>query len=229
MEPVRVSIDWIIESIISKTGSIIFTGPNGVGKTLLAIQTSMAALKKGRKVIYALTTMAPKNFVEVAESISIDLREPIENGSMVIVDCHTRGESTPYAKFHVSPESSLLEIRQKFLEAADYAENFCLVIDDLSTLLAYVPSENAFKFYQAIASDVRKSSATCIAVVVPDILEQKLTNLLYSLSEGVVEMTMEEMSGNLRRFLRIRFLRGVRHPTEWNEYVAGMRGLELIV
>ncbi|MEM4574507.1 MAG: hypothetical protein QXF45_08245 [Candidatus Caldarchaeum sp.] len=114
------------------------------------------------------------------------------------------------------------------MEAADYAENFFLVIDDLSTLLAYVPSENAFKFYQAIASDIRRSAATCIAVIVPEILKQKLTNLLYSLSKGVVEMTMEEMGGNLRRFLGIRFLRGVRHPTEWSEYITGIRALELI-
>ncbi|MCS6784231.1 MAG: RAD55 family ATPase [Candidatus Caldarchaeum sp.] len=225
----QVTINWVVETILGKIGSIIFTGPNGVGKTLLASQAAEKALKQGRKVIYALTTMAPQNFIDLAGSVSIDFRDYLSNDSMVIVDCHTRGEKTPFAKYTVSPESSLLEIRQKFLEAADYSDNFFLVIDDLSTLLAYVQSENAFKFYQAVASDVRRSNATSVAVIVPEILEQKLTNLLYSLSDGVVEMTMEEMGGNLRRFLRIRFLRGVRHPTEWIEYIIGLKGIELIV
>ncbi|MDW8083902.1 MAG: RAD55 family ATPase [Candidatus Caldarchaeum sp.] len=224
----QLSADWVIDTVISKNGSIIFTGPNGVGKTLLAVQAAEKALRRGRKSIYVLTTMAPQNFLDLANSVSVDLSQYLMNESMVIVDCHTRGESNSLAKYTISPEASLLEIRQKFLEAADYQKNFFLVIDDLSTLLAYVPSENAFKFYQAVASDVRRSGATCVAVIVPDILEQKLTHLLYSLSDGVIEMTMEEMGGNLRRFLRIRFLRGVRHPTEWNEYTIGLRGIELL-
>ncbi|MEM2024223.1 MAG: ATP-binding protein [Candidatus Caldarchaeum sp.] len=57
----QVSTDWIIETIMRKRGSIIFTGPNGVGKTLLAIQVVEKALREGRKCVYALTTMAPPN------------------------------------------------------------------------------------------------------------------------------------------------------------------------
>ncbi|MEM1976044.1 MAG: RAD55 family ATPase [Candidatus Caldarchaeum sp.] len=224
----EVSVEWILEAILGKTGSIIFTGPNGVGKTLLSIQAVEAALSKNRKTVYALTTMSPQTFLELAKSIGAEFDNHLEEGRLVLVDCHTRGENTYPAKYSISPEASLLEIRQTFLEAADYASNYFLVIDDLSTLLAYIPSENAFKFYQAVASDVRRNGGTCVAIIVPDILEQKLTNLLYSLSDGVVEMMMEEMGGNLRRFLRIRFLRGVRHPTEWSEYVIGLRGIELL-
>jgi hypothetical protein len=44
--------------------------------------------------------------------------------------------------------------------------------------------------------------------MVPDIHETRLTILLYSLAEGVVEMSLEEMGGALRCFVRIRFLRG---------------------
>lgn len=225
----QISFTRFVDTIVERKGSVIFTGANGVGKTLLAVQAAENALRKGRKVVYALTTMAPESFLELANSISVNLGKYLQNNSLVIVDCHTREESSSLAKYTVSPESSLLEIRQKLLEAAEYANNFFLVIDDLSSLLAYVPSENAFKFYQAVASDVRKSFSTSIAIIVPDILEQKLTNLLYSISDGVVEMTLEEMGGNLRRFLRIRFLRGVKHPTEWIEFTIGMTGIELLV
>ena len=41
-------------------------------------------------------------------------------------------------------------------------------------------------------------------------------------------MLFEEMGGNLRRFVRIRFLRGVRHPTEMLEFQIGARGIELL-
>ncbi|MEM4303236.1 MAG: RAD55 family ATPase [Candidatus Caldarchaeum sp.] len=224
----QVSTDWIIETIIRKRGSIIFTGPNGVGKTLLAIQVVEKALREGWKCVYALTTMAPQTFLDLAKSISVDFADDVEDGMLVIVDCHTRGEPSKLARYSLSPESSLLQIRETFLEAAEGAENYVLVVDDLSTLLAYVPSEPAFKFYQGIASDMRRNRATGISVLVPDVLEQKLTNLLYSLSDGVVEMALEEMGGNLRRFMRIRFLRGVRHPTEWNEFQIGLKGIELL-
>ena len=172
--------------------------------------------------------MAPRTFLEMASSISVDLYGAVQEGRLVIVDIHTRGEPGQFARYSVSPESSLLQIRETLLVAAEGEKNYMQVVDDLSTLLAYTPSEPAFKFYQAIAADLRRSNATGIAIIVPEILETKLTNLLNSLSDGVVEMFLEEMGGNLRRFVRIRFLRGVRHPTEMLEFQIGVKGIELL-
>jgi len=214
--------------LVSRPGSIIFTGVNGVGKTLLAIQAVDRALKQGRKCVYVLTTMAPRTFLEMASSISVDLYGAVQEGRLVIVDIHTRGEPGQFARYSVSPESSLLQIRETLLVAAEGEKNYMQVVDDLSTLLAYTPSEPAFKFYQAIAADLRRSNATGIAIIVPEIPETKLTNLLNSLSDGVVEMFLEEMGGNLRRFVRIRFLREVRHPTEMLEFQIGVKGIELL-
>jgi KaiC/GvpD/RAD55 family RecA-like ATPase len=64
--------------------------------------------------------------------------------------------------------------------------------------------------------------------MVPDIHETRLTILLYSLAEGVVEMSLEEMGGALRCFVRIRFLRGVVQSTEWSEFPIGPQGIEII-
>jgi KaiC/GvpD/RAD55 family RecA-like ATPase len=224
----RLGIDWLTDVLISRPGSLIFTGVNGVGKTLLAIQSVYRALQQGRKCVYALTTMAPRTFLEMASSISVDLYGAVEAGRLVIVDIHTRGEPGQLARYSVSPESSLLQIREALLVAAEGERGYLQVIDDISTLLAYTPSEPAFKFYQGIAADLRRNEATGIAIIVPEILEPKLTNLLNSLSDGVVEMLLEEMGGNLRRFVRIRFLRGVRHPTEMLEFQIGARGIELL-
>ncbi|MEM4413476.1 MAG: ATPase domain-containing protein [Candidatus Caldarchaeum sp.] len=224
----RLGIEDVLSLLSSKTGSLIITGPNGVGKTLLSIQAADRALKRGTKCVYALTTMAPRTFLDMAKFISVDFSDSLENNSLVLVDCHTRGEESSPAKFSISPEASLLQIRQTFLEAAEFSQNYLLVVDDLSTLLAYVPSETAFKFYQGVASDLRRNKATGISVIVPEILDQKLTNLLYSLSDGVVEMTLEDMGGNLRRFMRIRFMRGVKHLAEWSEFQIGEHGLEII-
>jgi len=133
-----------------------------------------------------------------------------------------------HSKYTLGPESNLLQLRETILTAANDVESYHLVIDDLSTLLDYTPSETAFKFFQGISSDIRRNSSSGILIMVPEILETRLTNLLYSLADVVIEMSLAEMGGALRRFVRIRFLRGVPHSTEWSEYLIGPRGIEII-
>ena len=229
MDEIRRDVSWLITLLKSRRGAVVISGGNGTGKTILSLQTVEEIMRDGRFCIYVLTTMSPQSLVETGSSISLDLSEPIESGKMVIVDCYSRFTgATSLAKYVLGPEASLLQLRETILTSAMGSGGYHLVIDDLSTLLAYTASETAFKFYQAIVSDIRRNSASATAILVPDILETKLTNLLYSLSDGVVDMSLEEMGGALRRFIRIRFLRGVHHPTEWFEYVIGPRGIELI-
>ncbi len=229
MEAGRRNTLYFITTLASKLGAVILSGANGAGKTILTLQVSARIMKEGRRCIYVITTMSPQSLIETASSISVDLREFIEKELFVIVDCYSRftGTST-IAKYTLGPESNLLQLRETILTAANDVESYHLVIDDLSTLLAYTPSETAFKFFQGISSDIRRSSSSGILTMVPEILETKLTNLLYSLADGVVEMSLAEMGGALRRFVRIRFLRGVPHPTEWSEYLIGPRGIEII-
>ncbi|MEM4352295.1 MAG: ATPase domain-containing protein, partial [Candidatus Caldarchaeum sp.] len=118
----RLGIEDVLSLLNSKTGSLIITGPNGVGKTLLSIQAVDRALKRGKKCVYALTTMAPQTFLEMARSISVDFIDSLERNSLVLVDCHTGGEESSPARFSVSPEASLLQIRQTLLEAAEFSQ-----------------------------------------------------------------------------------------------------------
>lgn len=229
MDGERRNIYSLIEALTSRRGAVVLSGANGAGKTIFALQIAAKVMAEGRRCIYVVTTMSPQSLLDTASSVLINLKEQVVNGLFVIVDCYSRfAGSSSIARYTLGPESSLLQLRETILQASQDVGGYHLVVDDLSSLLAYTPSETAFKFFQAISADIRRTNSSGVLIIVPDILETRLTNLLYSLADGVVEMALEEMGGALRRFVRIRFLRGVAHSTEWSEYLIGPGGIEIL-
>ena len=105
-------LDGILQGGLPQGKSYLLSGEPGTGKTTFSAQFILEGLKQGENGIYISVDEKPSHVVEDAESLGWDLRTPVEQGRLTLLDL------SPYINW----------VRQGKNNSIDSAE----VISDLS-------------------------------------------------------------------------------------------------
>ena len=192
-------------------GVILLIGPFGSGKSTFAIQFANAKIKSGAECIFVLTTSSIEALFAISSRIGASLFET-PHGKLVVVDCYSA--SSP-ASVSIPPNATLQDILSAIDEASRGKSNYLMVIDDISSLVAYAPPDASFKFIQRIADKARRDRSLALLLLLPGVIDQKLETLCISISEGYLETTIDE-DGQKKG--RVRMLRRKNLPSKWFEF-----------
>lgn len=201
-------------------------GAPGAGKTSYCIRFAHEGLLSEQAVVYVTTDDHPSQIRQMLRNQSPTISEEVVRKNLRIVDCYswrTGGSEEHYASNPYLSELSLVASK-----AREGISNFRFVLDSISSLALESTQAALVKFLQVIYGKLKASGAIGLIVAEAGAHEQSLVNYLRFISDGVLEMSLEEIEGGiLQRKFRIFCLRGTKHIASWVPVTISDEGIRL--
>ncbi len=196
--------------------NILVSGPEGVGKTLLASQFLLKGANHGHRGLYVSFEESREKLAEYLEGWRIDLPELEEQGLIRIVS-------------HEPEAASLEEHLLRMMEAVEEFKPQRLVIDCLS-VLARVATEQGFnEFLILFASWLRRQELAALVVTKTTLTGERtaIDRQLTQFIDTDIQMRYVESMGQLLRGLMVLKMHGSTHDDRFREFNIDDLGLHI--
>jgi KaiC/GvpD/RAD55 family RecA-like ATPase len=202
-------------------------GPPGVGKSTLCQELIKEAFKSGLKCLYVVTNNPITLMRDQLREMGV---APVaRNEPVTFVDMYSwlLGERSN-ERFQIDNASDVAALSVVVSTAAESAGDKCFVVfDTVSTLLAYNTEELTVRFLKSHLARMKRHSNIGVYPVETGIHSNSFYNEVKATFDGVLELKLEEMDGELRRFIRVYRYRGS-HETKWFRLMIGPdRGIKI--
>lgn len=219
-------LDELLDGGFMRGGAVLLSGPRFTNKGQLARRALVANIhgqRAGVLVATSQTAADERERLAVIEPGLADMATP-----MWIVDTVTRlvgGEETdPFCRYVDGPRdlNGIAAAVQKCLAASPTDRSPVLVIDSVSTLIAYGDPQAAFRFLQVLIGRAHRAGTTTILLVDDDMHEAHDVALVRHLMDGAIETR----AGDGHQQMRILGMGG-RSDLGWIEYRATAGAFDL--
>ncbi len=210
----------LILSPIATGFNLAIMGPPGVGKSTLCQELIKEASKSGLKCLYVITN----NPVDLVKQQLRDMGvAPVaRNEPVIFVDMYSwlLGEPSP-ERFQIDNASDVAALSVVISSAAQMAG------DRSFALLAYNSEELCVRFMKSHLARMKRHGNIGAYAIETGIHSNSFYNEVKASFDGVIELKLEEMDGELRRFIRVYRYRGS-HETKWFRLLIGPdRGVKI--
>jgi KaiC/GvpD/RAD55 family RecA-like ATPase len=198
--------DLLLGGIPFGTNVLIY-GPPFTGKEVLVNAFIAEGLKMGIPAIWVITEKSPKEIRDEMMYILSGYEEYEKKGLVRYVDSYSRsmGDETQdeYTDFVESPtdyeaiQKAVEGAAQKFKESNQY---YRLAFRSISTMIAYLDPNTAFRFLSPIAGRRKRDRAVAMYTIEKGVHGEQEIQMLGSLMDGMIEFKVE----NLNTFLAVR-------------------------
>ena len=219
----ELSFDILKNLILSPmaTGfNLAIMGPPGVGKSTLCQELVREASKSGMKCLYVITNNPIAIVKDQMREIGV---APIaRNEPVIYVDMYSwlLGERST-ERFQIDNASDVAALSVVLSSAAETSGDKSFVaFDTLSTLLSYNSEELTVRFMKSHLARMKRHGNIGAYAIETGIHSASFYNEVRATFDGVLEMKLEEMDGELRRFIRVYRYRGS-HETKWFRLLIG--------
>lgn len=202
-------------------GSILLSGPPGVGKFEFLISQAQQALSAGERVVFVTLDLHPDEIRARAKELHVDL-DRVEGSALLFVDCYSATFSErpepPAGRrtYMVSSFSNLEGIGMAMSKAAqDLGTPVRIYFYSISTLFLHNSTQAIAKFFQIVTSRVKTNMGSILYAVQDGVHDPMTMNLLRSLVDGVVEMRFTDA---MNREFRVHHVRGYRVDPAWRPF-----------
>ncbi|MBX8635294.1 MAG: RAD55 family ATPase [Thermoplasmata archaeon] len=207
-----------LSNLFEARKSILLRGPPGSGKTEIAINLVSQWLRRGEKILFVTVSMSGEEILE--RLFLAGFKQADLESRLLIVDCYqTQSQSTQSRNKLIISINGLSHLESITLAISTAVEALGapvrVVLDGLSTLFLHNAPQTMAKFVQVLSIRARNEFGFLLFTVVEGMHESVTTNTLMSLADGVAEI---EFDARLKRFLRIRYIKGARTDHDWYAY-----------
>jgi KaiC/GvpD/RAD55 family RecA-like ATPase len=200
--------------------NLAIMGPPGVGKSTLCQELIREASKSGLKCLYVVTNNPIALVKEQLREMGV---APIaRNEPVIYVDMYSwlLGERSS-ERFQIDNASDVAGLSVVLSSAAETSgDRSFIAFDTLSTLLAYNTEDLAVRFMKSHLARMKRHGNIGAYAIETGIHSASFYNEVRATFDGVLEMKLEEMDGELRRFIRVYRYRGS-HETKWFRLLIG--------
>ena len=198
--------DLLLGGIPFGTNVLIY-GPPFTGKEVLVNAFVAEGLKMGVPVIWVITEKPPKDIRDEMMYLLSGYEEYEKKGLVRYVDSYSRsmGDDTvdEYTEFVDAPtdyeaiQRAVEKAAKTFKESHQY---YRLAFRSISTMIAYLDPNTAFRFLSPIAGRRKRDRAVAMYTIEKGVHGEQEIQMLGSLMDGMIEFKVE----NLNTFLAVR-------------------------
>lgn len=216
----------LIKGRTSRGNVLLLSAVPGAGKTTFGLHFLEEGLTEDQPGIAIVTDFSPDELISMASTFGFEWETHVESGLLKIIDCYSYmlgNEVT--SKYYVANPGNLSRVSITLREARNRVENGRLVLDSASTMLLLSEDVAGVKFLSGISSRLKRDGFNCIFILEGGVHDAVISQRLRYLLDGVLDMRIEEIGGEINRFFRIYSLRGCRHDTRWVQFSIGEKGI----
>ena len=193
--------------------------PPGAGKSTMCQSLLREAAEGGMKCLYVVTN-SPLSLVK--EQVRSWGLPQATTDRIVYVDMYSwlLGEHSP-ERFQIDNASDIASISVVLSSAAEaVGDRAFVVFDSISSLLSYNSEELCTRFMKSHLARMKKHGDIGAYAIELGMHSNAFYNEIRSSFDGVIDLKLEEMDGELRRFIRVYSYRGA-HETKWFRFLIG--------
>jgi KaiC/GvpD/RAD55 family RecA-like ATPase len=198
--------------------NIAVMGPPGVGKTTFCQSLLGEASRTGFRCLYAVTN-SPLQLTRDQLRI-MGIPPPGRPDQVTYVDMYSwlLGERST-ERFQIENGSDMAAASVALSGAAEtIGDRAFIAFDSVSTLLAYNTEELIVRFLKSHLARMKKHGNIGAYAFETGIHSPSFYNEVKASFDSVIEMKLEELDGELRRFVRVYSYRGA-HETKWFSFL----------
>jgi KaiC/GvpD/RAD55 family RecA-like ATPase len=218
-------LEGILNGELPGASSIALIGAPGTGTSVMATQYVVNALKRGKKVIFALLDYVPELAEKYFKLFGFNAEPFIADGRLQVVDAYallrsSMGISTMTDIANLRP-ITLEEISHEFQTglmrkiAENEKEPSSVVVDSFTSLAPFIDVHTLYEILAEGFATFRKGGHPSLIVAHEGVLESNLVQTLTRFVDGVIRLEMQWSARGLTRELFIQKLRltNVEDPT----------------
>ena len=187
-------IDDLLKGGIPSGSNVLAYAPPFIGMDVLLRSFALTGLKENEPVIFVLTDKTFSDMKKEMGKIDEDFCDYEEKGLVRYIDAYSAGieakKEYPHTEFVDSPLdtsgiSRAINNAQK--EMIKKSNSHRLVLDSLSTLLAYSDAQAVFRFLQVLGGRCKRAGATSMFAMVGGMHNENEVQTMKHVMDGVVE------------------------------------------
>lgn len=211
-------LDEILKGGLPQGKSYLVTGQPGAGKTTFAAQFILEGLRRGENGIYISVDEKPAHVVEDAESLGWDLRTPVEQGKLTLLDVSPYFNWVRQGKNNTIDTSEVIQDLSKQIRRINAKR---LVFDSLVPLVLHRERvHDVQEFIRELIFSI-DDNLGCTTIMTSHIWPGAIGQAEHSVEEflvsGIIQMRLAKAAeGRYQRALFVRKMRAT--PVELREY-----------
>jgi circadian clock protein KaiC len=210
-------LDELLQGGLLQGKSYLISGEPGTGKTTLASQYILEGLRRGENGIYISIDEKPAHLVEDAENLGWDLRTPVDEGKLTLLDV------SPYFNSVRSGKSGSIDANEVIQDLAKQVRRINakrMVVDPIAPLVAH--RERLYDVQEYIRNLIFgiDDNLGCTTLFTSHVRPGALGLSEYGIEEfmvsGVISLRLTKPEKKYVRSLFVRKMRGT--ATDLSEY-----------
>ena len=211
---------------------LLLKGPSGVGKLEWCLELMKDRLENQDRVVIVCVDYSPEKMRQRAAKFDLNLKD-YEGKTLMFIDCLSASlgglSEVPVSDstLHVTTLSNIEQIGMNIAKAANtLGEPVSLFFYSLSPLFLHNTPPVLLKFFQIISSQVREKSGFGVFVLHDGVQDDRTTDTLAMMVDGVVEMRFNQ---KLQREIRIHHIKGVSTKPNWSQFDIGGEMVDVVL
>lgn len=230
-------LEGILNGELPGASSIALIGAPGTGTSIIATQFAVSALRKGKKVIFALLDHVPQHAEKYFRLLGLNAEPFIADGRLQIIDSYallrnSMGISTMTDIANLRP-IALEEISRDFQTGLmskipdDEKEPSSIVVDSFTSLAPFIDVHTLYGILAEGFAKIRKGRHPSLIVAHEGVLESNFVQTLTRFVDGIIRLEMRWSAGGLTRGLFIQKMRLTNVEASAVDYSITDRGIDL--
>ncbi|MGQ9587401.1 MAG: RAD55 family ATPase [Thermoplasmata archaeon] len=195
--------------------AVLIVGDPTAGMFEFCCYLGSTYLKNGERVLFVETNTTPTQVRRQFEQFGVDPIDFEAAGSFVIIDCYTseQARTLDAMSLRVSDINSLGEIAEKVNEGINKVGGYPVrvLFDSLTALYTHHDAKAVGLLFKTLASLVKRNGAITF-VLHRGLLTEEQIAPIESIVDSILEMKVDV---DFRRYVRIKYLRGVKVSPRW--------------
>jgi KaiC/GvpD/RAD55 family RecA-like ATPase len=231
-------IEGILVGDLPVNSSTALIGAAGTGTSTMAIQYTINALRKGKKVFFVLYDYGRELADKYFKSLGFDAEPFITSGKLQIIDGYELFR-TSMGIFTVTDIEKLRPLTFEELSGAfqsglmskipnDEAESSSIVVDSFTSLSPFIDIHTIYEVLADGFARIRTGKHSTLIVAHEGVLEGNFIQALTRFVDGVVRLKIEWSSRGFARELFIEKLRFTNVETPSMDFTISHKGIRLL-